>query len=166
MKSLIILLLSVLPVLSFSQNQEKQKESIDRYVELADLGKGSKQTNFKIAALKKVFHLISYQCQVKDGHITKIQRQFSHKDDSITQTFYLRNGGLVYAEEKIVSHYGNDSITWAGKFYFAGGKLIDQRTLGHGKSETDEWDPEAEMKTALFESKRDMTRYLKTKKGM
>ena len=121
MKTLFLILISVLPFFCFAQNKEKLKESIDRLVESTDLGKPFELKHFSITALKKVFHIISYDYRVKNGQITKIQRHFSHKEDSITQTFYLKSGGLVYAEERIVSYYGNDSIIWAGKFYFSGG---------------------------------------------
>jgi hypothetical protein len=78
------------------------------------------------------------------------------------------NGQLIYAIETIISYYPNgnssDSITWRGDFYFSKGKLIDHVTLGHGKSEMDDWDPEHEMLSALNDSKRDIVRY-KTKNG-
>lgn len=48
---------------------------------------------------------------------------------------------------------------------FRKGKLFDHVTLGHGKSETEEWDPEKEMLTALADSKRDIARYKGKKRG-
>ena len=42
---------------------------------------------------------------------------------------------------------------WSGVFYFQNGKLLDHTTNGHGKSELDNWDPEADM---LWMSRRRM----------
>lgn len=151
---------------SFGQDLEKQKTAID-----ADVESISKQTNlktesFSIQALKKALHYINYQfIENTDGYV-KIHRQFSHKNDTIKQTFYFKNNGLIYATEKITSYFTEngktDSIVWKGDFYFANGRVIDYVTLGHGKSEIDTWDPEQDMLTALRESKQDIERHKKT----
>ncbi len=164
MKILFFISLSVFPLASVCQNKEDLKISIDSIVESIDISR-SKVVQFKIVALKKVFHRISYEYQTQKGQIIKIERRYAHREDSITQTFYLKTGQLIYSVERIVSHYGNDSIVWSGKFYFSKGKLIDHRTLGHGKSETDNWDPETDLKMALFESRRDIARHNKIKNG-
>jgi len=66
------------------------------------------------------------------------------------EEYYLANGGLIYATEKEVMRFPSmdpvDSIGWSGVFYFSEYKLLFQSTLGHGKSEMDNWDPEREVR--------------------
>jgi hypothetical protein len=65
-----------------------------------------------------------------------------------TQTFVLENKKLTTASESIVSVNNDDKEDihgWMGNYKFLNGKLIDQITHGHGKSETDDWDPEKEV---------------------
>jgi hypothetical protein len=139
----------------------------DSIVKAIDHSKNLTSTNFTITAHKKVRHSILYTLHSDLNGIVKISRQFSYKNDSISQTFYLQKDKLIYATEKIVSHYKNDnvvdSITWGGSFYFLEGKLIYHNTLGHGKSEDENWDPQKTMLRAYEESKRDIERYKKNK---
>ncbi len=60
------------------------------------------------------------------------------------KVYYLDKGELVYAKEGERMNFPSfkDFIGWAGSFYFSKGKLIDFITLGHGKSEVGDWDPE------------------------
>ncbi|HKC37497.1 MAG TPA: hypothetical protein VKB95_15580, partial [Chitinophagaceae bacterium] len=45
---------------------------------------------------------------------------------------------------------------WAGDFYFSKGRLIDHVTLGHGKSEKDDWNPEKEILQRLKKRKTEL----------
>ena len=45
---------------------------------------------------------------------------------------------------------------WTGEFYFSKGKLIDHVTRGHGKSESDDWDPEKEILQRLEKRKKEL----------
>jgi hypothetical protein len=154
---------------SFGQDLEKQKAVIDAEVERISKQRRLEAVNFSIQALKKALHYISYEYVENQRGYVKISRQFSKKWDTILQTFYLKDGSLVYATEKITTYYSDkgktDSIPWSGNFYFVKDKLIDHVTLGHGKSEIDIWNPEQEMLTAYRESKRDIARYKRKKKG-
>jgi hypothetical protein len=147
----------------FTQDLAKQKAAIDADVDRISKQSKLKTVSFSIQALKKVLHYINYQYVGDAGGYIKISRRFSHKNDTIQQIFYLKNGGLIYATEVITSYFTDkgktDSILWRGDFYFAKGKLIDHITLGHGKSETESWNPEEEVITAFNESKRDIGRY-------
>lgn len=66
------------------------------------------------------------------------------------EEYYLAYGGLIYATEKEVMRFPSmdpvDSIGWSGIFYFSEHKLLYHRTLGHGKSEIEGWDPEKEIR--------------------
>jgi len=72
---------------------------------------------------------------------------------------------LIYATEFITSYYGDkdqkDSIVWGGNYYFSKGKLVDLITLGHGKSETDEWNPQLEVLANYQAAKNDIIRHKK-----
>lgn len=168
MKPLFIIAVILLPCITIGQDLEKQKDIIDAEVER--ISKGNLATaSFSIQALKKVLHYINYKyIETSKGYVF-ISRQFSHKNDTIQQTFYLKDGSLIYAIERIVTYYTEngktDSITWRGDFYFSKGKLIDHVTLGHGKSEIETWNPEQDMLTCFGESKRDIARYKKNKNG-
>jgi hypothetical protein len=155
--------------LSFGQDLEKLKAAIDVEVERISKLSESATEGFSIQAMKKRLHYIRYNYVVNKSGYVKISRQFSNKNDTIQQTFYLKAGKLIHATEIITSYFNDkgkaDSITWSGGFYFADGKLIDHITLGHGKSELETWNPELEMLTAFDESKKDIARYQTKKTG-
>lgn len=165
MKILLPILIFLSPLVLFGQSKEKIKSNIDSVVESISVNKNLRKINFRIQALKKVLHYITYTYQSKNGITVKIERQFSHKNDTINQIFYLKDGQMIYATETIISHYGKDSIVWNGGFYFSKGKLIDFITLGHGKSETENWDPQADITNAFYEARRDIARHRKAKNG-
>lgn len=153
----------------FAQNTFSIKKDIDIKVQRIREDNHLKPVSFSIQAMKKVLHYISYcYTENENGYIT-ISRQFSAKNDTITQTFYLIKGQLIFATEKIVSFFIEnnliDSISWSGDFYFSKGKLINYVTLGHGKSELDTWDPEQDILNAFNASKQDILRFKKRKEN-
>jgi hypothetical protein len=169
MRLSLVIAIILLSNFSFGQNLEKQKAAIDAEVErISSLSKSAAES-FSIQAMKKRLHYIYYNYVVNKSGFVKISRQFSHKSDTIQQTFYLKAGKLIHATETITSYFNakgkTDSITWSGGFYFANGKLIDHITLGHGKSELETWNPEQEMLTAFNESKKDIARHRGKKNG-
>jgi hypothetical protein len=72
---------------------------------------------------------------------------------------------LNYATELITSYYGDknkpDTMVWGGNYYFSKNKLLDFITLGHGKSETDEWDPQQEVLANCKATRNDIARHKK-----
>ena len=166
MRQSIIISLLLLSNLVFGQDLEKQKAGINNEVERISKQTNLREVNFSIPELKKSLRYISYQYLEAPKGFVKISRQFSEKKDTIRQTFYIEDGLLIYATEKIIScspgKNSTDTSIWSGNFYFSKGKLIDHVTLGHGKSEQEDWIPGQEMLTAFSESKRDIQRY-KTK---
>jgi len=168
MRTLLAITFTFILNISFGQDLDKRKIAIDAEVERISEQSTVGTVNFSIQTLKKVLNYISYQYRESSKGYVKISRQFSHKNDTIHQDFYLKDGSLIYAHEIITSYFTNngktDSIGWSGGFYFAKGKLIDCITHGHGKSEMDSWNPEKDMLTAFEESKKDITRYKKKKK--
>ena len=154
---------------SFSQASTAQKTGIDNIVAYIDSDKDQQIHKFSIAADKKVLLPIKYSYWTKAGKITKIIRQFKILNDSTEQTFYFNNNQLVYSTENIMTYYVeknvSDSILWGGTYYFKSGKLIDIRTLGHGKSESDDWNPQAEVLLNSKNAKIDIKRNLARKNG-
>ncbi len=137
----------------------------DSIVKIIDDDKSQLRYSFSITALKKVFHILTYDYREKEGIISKITRQFSSlkKEDTIVQEFYFDAEGLFYAVESISTFYdgakGIDTMTWRGYFYFSKGKLVQHFTLGHGKSEEEWWQPEPQILNASRESIRDIKRW-------
>lgn len=153
------------PCFSFGQSLMEQKSTIDDLVNMIDADKANASFGFNIIAMKKVFHKIYYQYQTRHGSIVKIERRFKLHSDSTLQTFYFKNTRLIYATEFIISYYGEknkpDSMFWGGNYYFAKNKLLDFITLGHGKSETDEWDPQQEVLANCKAARNDIARHKK-----
>lgn len=169
MRLAFILSIVLLWNVSSGQDLKKQKASIDAEVERISQQSKPAAVSFSIKAMKKRLHYIRYNYVGSKSGFVKISRQFSDKNDTIQQTFYLKAGKLIHATERVTSYYNEnnktDSITWSGGFYFTNGKLIDHITLGHGKSEQDNWNPEQEMLTAFTEAKKDIARYQRIKTG-
>jgi len=170
MRFIFIIIISIAWSSSFAQEAiSAKRKSIDAEVRKIRNDNSLKSVTFSIQALKKVLHYISYNYTSNANGYIRISRQFSYKNDSIRQTFYLKKSQLIFATELIISYYTEnnkkDSISWNGDFYFSNGKLIDHITLGHGKSETDTWNPEQDMLDAFNDSIKDIARHKKDLKS-
>ena len=86
-----------------------------------------------------------YQFKYNHNQLEYAAREYSDKDSSVKQEFYILASFLIFSTESITYYYGKDSIGWGGVYYFSEGKLKDYETLGHGKSEDEKWNPEAEV---------------------
>ncbi|MBA6157362.1 hypothetical protein H3Z83_12665 [Tenacibaculum sp. S7007] len=69
----------------------------------------------------------------------------SHEETALYEEVYFeQNGELIYAEESIkyipINHFVLQ--LWTCQFYAEKGKLVSLISLGHGKTEDDEWNPE------------------------
>lgn len=78
----------------------------------------------------------------QENRIIKID---SHEEQTLYQeVYYEQNRELIYAEESIkympINHYVLQ--TWTCQFYAEKGKLVSLMSLGHGKTEDNEWNPE------------------------
>lgn len=82
-------------------------------------------------------------CDLKNGNrIIKIE---SHNADTFYQEIYFENNGnLIYAKETEnympKNHF--TQMAWNCEFYIQNGELITLVSLGHGKTEDDEWNPD------------------------
>ena len=82
-------------------------------------------------------------CETDNGK--RIIQIDSHEETVLyEEVYYEQNGELIYAEESIkympINHYTLQP--WTCQFYAENGKLISLMSLGHGKTEDDEWNPE------------------------
>jgi hypothetical protein len=165
MKKIFLLMAILVAVNAAAQNAAATKKAIDSIVAVTDIGKSQVSHKFSVPAVIKVSPNINYHYQTRQGSIVKIVRCFGSDNDSTTQTFYFKNNNLIYSTETITLYsFANnqqDSIIWVGTYYFSKDKLIDMVTLGHGKSETEKWDPEAEVLANCKSAKNDIARFNK-----
>ncbi|GGF69609.1 hypothetical protein SAMN05444281_1026 [Wenyingzhuangia marina] len=122
------------------EKEEKLRERINTQY-LAELSKCSQNisavTNFNG---KKEFWRI---CKNDSGK--RIIQIDSHEETALyTEVYFEENGELIYAEESIkympINHFVLQP--WTCQFYTEKGKLVSLMSLGHGKTEDDEWNPE------------------------
>ena len=76
---------------------------------------------------------------------TRILKIHSHSDNAFYEEIYLEsNDSLVYAEESVIYMPINSHAlqTWKCQFYIQGGKLATLMSLGHGKTEDEDWNPD------------------------
>lgn len=79
----------------------------------------------------------------ENRQIIKIE---SHKENTYYEEVYFeKNGGLVYAKETEYYMPKNYFIqqSWNCEFYINNGELVSLMSLGHGKTESDDWDPDS-----------------------
>jgi len=140
---------------SFGQDSLLRKQ-IDELVLSIDKADG-KTSTFKISSTY-------YQYKIINGKLSKIESRLKKGSIKTIRIFYIKNSSLILSTEKEITYFGNDSITWGGGFYFKNGKLIDYETLGHGKSEDENWKPEIEVIANYNKAKKVVSVYIRSKK--
>lgn len=105
----------------------------------------------------------SYEFQTVNGNINKITHKEKAGPSQIIQVYYLANNKLIYAEENDNIYFEKDTSMWKGWYYFENNQLVDYVTLGHGKSETDEWNPEKDVLAAYNKAIARIKEYQKKK---
>jgi len=82
-------------------------------------------------------------CNLKNGNrIIKIE---SHEKETYYQEIYFeKNGELVYAKEteNYIPKNHFTQMSWNCEFYAENGELVALISLGHGKTEDEEWNPD------------------------
>jgi hypothetical protein len=60
------------------------------------------------------------------------------------EIYYTENKKLIFAQETelYISENLKDTIQWNCKYFFENEKLVDLISLGHGKTEEDNWNPD------------------------
>jgi len=141
----------LIPVFCFSQQREPDSSSINEMVRKIDtLSKTSSRSfiNTKVIKNKKVKETWQH---FDNKQLARIIINYTIDSASYTEEYYFKDGFLIYAYEGI-----DEYSAWSGGFYFSNGKLIDHVTLGHGKSELDDWDPEKEILQRLKKRKAEL----------
>ena len=165
----ILLIPFLIPILGSSQQKEPDSSSINEIVRKIDK---LSETNNRIFVNDKLINNKKVEENWQHFDNKKLSRiaidyiidsaAYSERYNSTaySEKYYFKEGSLIYAYESIVfflPDLGIDQGTmWAGDFYFAKGKLIDHVTLGHGKSEKDDWDPEKEILERLEKRKKEL----------
>ena len=82
-------------------------------------------------------------CETDNGK-RLIQIDSHDKTVLYEEVYFEQNGELIYAEESIkympINHFVLQP--WTCQFYADNGKLVSLMSLGHGKTEDDQWNPE------------------------
>lgn len=82
--------------------------------------------------------------KTSNGKFVKLIHRFKTGNAKTGQLFYINNDALVYSVDEVL-YFSKDSSSWRGTYFFVNGKLKDYETLGHCKSELDDWEPEKEV---------------------
>lgn len=145
MKNILLTLITLFGILSCNAQTQSDKAEKIRMEINAEFDKNVLECNTQIDALtdfngKAEFWRI---CDLKNGYrIISIE---SHKGSVYYQEIYFeKNGDLIFAKETENYMPKNHFIqmAWNCEFYAENGKLISLISLGHGKTEDEEWNPE------------------------
>lgn len=154
MKILLILILLVFPAFIYAQDDEIAKKRVDSIVDpIRDRIADSK----KSFTIKKRKYTEKWTYSMNDGKIEYFSVEYFHRNTQYSQHYFLQNEQLIYVEENEEYYTGNGEnqtlVTgWSGYYYFENRKLVHLMTNGHGKSETDDWQPEKET-LKMFDSR-------------
>ena len=149
---LIQFLLLLLSVLAFSQSKTelKKKESIDQYADTLEKDKGIKKYQFIVKGKDKE---ITYKYEKKGDKFVKMSRQWEIKNGAYKETysyhFLMKDEKKIYASEGITyQNYKDpeDLSGWSVQFWLENNQVIYTTSLGHGKTEMDDWDYNKELK--------------------
>ena len=153
MKFKLFLILNILLfgiVFAQSKAESLEIENINKYSETIDKDSNVTEYQFKVKNKNKI---VQYQYSKKGNEIVKISREWKENNgkyiDTYTDYFLLKNGESVYANQSIVFKNNSDDEDmggWSCTFWIHKNKVIHMTSLGHGKTETDDWDYEKELK--------------------
>lgn len=157
----IVFILLISPFLCLSQEKKPDSASINRIVEKVDK---LSETNSKSYAKDKVINhkkFIEKWKYFDSKQLSRITIEYTIDSPkysvAYSEKYYFKDGSLIYAYESEIFFNPPEGIDkgtkWAGYFYFSKEKLIDYVTLGHGKSELDDWDPEKDILMQLKKRK-------------
>jgi len=156
----ILLIPFLIPILGFSQQKEPDSSSITEIVRKIDkLSEANNRifVNDKLINNKKVEE---HWQHFDNKKLSRIAIDYIIDSAAYSEKYYFKEGSLIYAYEKEILSSPfleiDEYSAWTGEFYFSKGKLIDNVTRGHGKSESDDWDPEKEILQRLEKRKKEL----------
>lgn len=128
-----------------SSNAQSQREKTIRTKINKDFEKNISKCHFSVDIVtsfndKKEFWSI---CNLENGN--RVLEIHSHKEDTFYQEVYFeKKGELMYAQ--IVENYHPENhftqMLWSCEFYIKNREIISLTSLGHGKTEDEEWNPD------------------------
>lgn len=137
-------------VFSQTKNDELEVEKINQYSETIDKDKGAIEHQFQLKGKTKI---VNYKYWKKQNEIVKISREWSEMQNNYVYTytdyFVLKNEERVFANQSIVfknKFDAEDVGGWSVNFWISKNKVIHMTSLGHGKTEDENWDFEKEIK--------------------
>lgn len=93
-----------------------------------------------------------YQYDLKAGKTVRISREWKSRHDNWEETnideFFLLNGKYIYARQSITDVDINDRKNisgWSFRMWIENGQVIYMTSLGHGKTESDDWNYKKEL---------------------
>jgi len=156
----ILLIPFLIPILGFTQQKQPDSSTINAIVRKIDkLSQTCTRTfiNTKVIKNKKVTETWQH---FDNKQLARIIMNYTIDSTNYSEEYYFKDGFLIYAYEKEILSAPSLKIdeysAWTGEFYFSKGKLIDHVTRGHGKSESDDWDPEKEILQRLEKRKKEL----------
>ncbi|NHN24600.1 hypothetical protein FIA58_002830 [Flavobacterium jejuense] len=145
MKYLLSTLLFFLAFFSSNAQTQKEKEEKIRSVINLDFHQNASKCSFNVNAVtdinnKKEFWSI---CQLKNGNrILKIQSY--EKEIYFEEIYFEKKGSLMYVKEteNYVPKNHFNQMSWNCEYYTKNGELLTLISLGHGKTEDENWNPD------------------------
>ena len=146
------LLLLLIFGISFSQSKTDlaAADKINQYADRIDKDSSRAKYTFEIPAKGK---LIRYEYEKEGNEIIKMTRKWDENNGKYTDTysdyFLLKNEAKVLALQSITYKNKSDATDiggWNCKFWIKNDRVINMTSLGHGKTERDDWDYELELK--------------------
>jgi len=109
-----------------------------------------KKITRNVTITKKLIQQKWRYCFNSSGQLFYLQTAYNIDSTYFEEDYYINNQRLIYSEEKeiyfIPSVSGKEEAGhWIEYCYFITGKLVHERSAGHGKSEMDNWHPETEV---------------------
>ena len=125
--------------------------NINQYVSKVENDKSKKAKKFSVVT--KENKKINYEFVEKNGQIVKISRTWKTENngwEEITREQYiLKEEKMVFAFQGTESYLKTDrenQYGWSCNFWIEDNKVIYMNSLGHGKTEDENWDYEKEIR--------------------
>ena len=145
MKKVLLILILILGVLNCRAQTQREKEEKIRISIDAEFDKNIAECSNQVDAVTDFNGKIEFWkiCKLKNGNrILRIE--FYEGDQYYQEIYFEKNESLVYAKE--LENYLPKNrfiqMAWNCEFYIKNGKLVTWMSLGHGKTENENWNPE------------------------
>lgn len=150
MRGLAILFFFIHTGLATAQIETNQKKivrsEIQDVLEQCDLQDYNSIAKFKSTFDNQLFN----SCTIGKPHFSKVFNKTIFKVEKLEtngfkqDVFYYSdiNYHIIYAKETELTIFEKDTITWSCEYFFDDGKLEDWVSLGHGKTEAENWKPQ------------------------